>query len=100
MPKLSLLQRYQQFSQSAQWYTPHRWELAIHSSLPVGEVLTPQSASFMTDISNPLVGKIIANLAVVGVVKRTQQVEAQQPGQAGNAGQAQGAPAPAQPAGN
>lgn len=103
MPKLSLLENYQRFSQSAQWYTPHSWELAIHSSLPGGELLTPQAMSFMTEISNPLVGKLIANLAVVGFVTRAQQVEAQQPGQAGragNAGQAQGTPAPAQPAGN
>ncbi|MGC8559913.1 MAG: hypothetical protein ACP5O1_04460 [Phycisphaerae bacterium] len=94
MPKLSLLQKYQQFSQSAQWYTPHSWELAIHSSLPVGEVLTPQSASFMTDISNPLVGKLIANFAVIGFTGRA--MSAQQPGQA----PAQGAAAPAPPGGN
>jgi hypothetical protein len=103
MPKLSLLQKYQQFSQSAQWYTPHSWELAINSSLPVGEVLTPQSESLMTDISNPLVGKLVANLVVLGFTDGfvvPQQAGQGQAGQAVNAGRAQGTPPPAQPAGN
>ena len=102
MPKLSLLENYQQFSQSAQWYGPHSWELAIHSSLPGGELLTPQAMSFMTEISNPLVGKLFANVAVIAFLARAQQMESAQnfaPVPQGNGqAQAHGAQGPAQPA--
>lgn len=70
MPKLSLLQQYLQFSNSAQWYTPHHWQLAIHSSLPEADLLTPQTGAFMTQLSNPLVGKILALSAVISFTDR------------------------------
>ncbi len=67
MPNLSLLQKYSRFSHSAQWYTPHNWELVIHSSLPGGDILTPQTGALMTQLSNPLVGKLLAVVATIGV---------------------------------
>ncbi len=91
MPKLSLLQKYMQFSNSAQWYTRHNWQLAIHSSLPEGDLLTPQSGAFMTQLSNPLVGKLMT-VFVISALTFREAVPATTPQ---NPAQQQPAPAPA-----
>lgn len=87
LPKLSLLKKYQQFSQSAQWFTPHSWEMVIESSLPGGDIFTPQTGALMTEVSNPLVGKLLVNLMVPAfTVHKVTNPPPAQAGGAANAG--------------
>ncbi len=98
LPRLSVMQKYMRYSTSAQWYGAKSWQMVIHSSLPGGDLLTPQTGALMTQISNPLLGKLFLAGMVMGftqtaVVHPAPGGAGPMPGPAGGPGGA----APAQP---
>jgi len=74
LPRLSLLQKYMRFSSSAQWYTAHHWQLAIHSSLPGGDLLTPRAGAFLTEALNPLTGRLFGMVLVASFLTHETNV--------------------------